>query len=66
MAFCRSLPELCGVVAVPNQVFYADAATGRHLVRFSFAKCTEVLRDAVARLGKLGGAGRAGATEVAL
>ncbi len=64
MAFCRSLPELCGVVAVPNQVFYADAATGRHLVRFSFAKRTEVLRDAVARLGKLGG--RGGSREVAL
>jgi N-succinyldiaminopimelate aminotransferase len=54
MAFCRELPERWGVVAVPNQVFYADAATGRHLVRFSFAKRTEVLHEAVARLGKLG------------
>jgi N-succinyldiaminopimelate aminotransferase len=54
MAFCRELPERCGVVAVPNQVFYADPAGGRHLVRFSFAKRPEVLEDAVARLGKLG------------
>jgi N-succinyldiaminopimelate aminotransferase len=54
MAFCRELPERCGVVAVPNQVFYAEEATGRHLVRFSFAKRTDVLREAVARLGMLG------------
>jgi N-succinyldiaminopimelate aminotransferase len=54
MAFCRELPERCGVVAIPNQVFYADPAAGRHLVRFSFAKRPEVLEDAVARLGKLG------------
>ncbi|HET9559033.1 MAG TPA: aminotransferase, partial [Actinomycetota bacterium] len=53
MAFCRGLPDACGVVAVPNQVFYADAAAGRHLVRFSFAKRQAVLEDAVARLAKL-------------
>ncbi|HET6949749.1 MAG TPA: pyridoxal phosphate-dependent aminotransferase [Acidimicrobiales bacterium] len=53
MAFCRELPDRCGVVAVPNQVFYADPAAGRHLVRFSFAKRPEVLEDAVARLGRL-------------
>jgi len=58
MAFCRALPHECGVVAVPNQVFYAEPATGRHLVRFSFAKRPEVLDEAVTRLGKLtGGAG---------
>ena len=57
MAFCRALPEACGVVAVPNQVFYADPATGRHLVRFSFAKRPEVLEEAAARLAKLGGEG---------
>ena len=55
MAFCRSLPHDCGVVAVPNQVFYADPATGRHLVRFSFAKRPPVLEEAAARLGKLAG-----------
>jgi N-succinyldiaminopimelate aminotransferase len=53
MAFCRELPGRCGVVAVPNQVFYAHPATGRHLVRFSFAKRPPVLEEAVARLGKL-------------
>ena len=53
MAFCRELPGRCGVVAVPNQVFYADPAAGRHLVRFSFAKRPEVLREAAARLAKL-------------
>jgi N-succinyldiaminopimelate aminotransferase len=55
MALCRELPSLCGVVAVPNQVFYADPAAGRHLVRFSFAKRPEVLAEAAGRLGKLGG-----------
>ena len=53
MAFCRELPDLCGVVAVPNQVFYGDAERGRHLVRFSFAKGFDVLRQAVARLATL-------------
>ncbi|HEX6567538.1 MAG TPA: pyridoxal phosphate-dependent aminotransferase [Acidimicrobiales bacterium] len=53
MAFCRELPERCGVVAIPNQVFYAHAAAGRHLVRFSFAKRHEVLHQAVARLARL-------------
>ena len=55
MAFCRALPDRVGVVAVPNQVFYADPEAGRHLVRFSFAKRPEVLREAAARLAKLGG-----------
>jgi len=54
MGFCRELPERVGVVAVPNQVFYADPDAGRHLVRFSFAKRPEVLREAAARLAKLG------------
>jgi N-succinyldiaminopimelate aminotransferase len=55
MAFCRELPGHCGVVAVPNQVFYGDPARGRHLVRFSFAKRPEVLREAGARLAGLAG-----------
>ena len=45
------------MVAVPNQVFYDDPATGRHLVRFAFCKRPEVLDEAVARLAKLGGEG---------
>ncbi|MFO7280690.1 MAG: pyridoxal phosphate-dependent aminotransferase [Thermoanaerobacterales bacterium] len=60
MAFCRELPERCGVVAIPTQVFYGDPARGRHLVRFSFARRTEVLAEAVARLGQLGGGGPGG------
>ncbi|RGC70684.1 putative N-succinyldiaminopimelate aminotransferase DapC [Micromonospora sp. MW-13] len=52
--FCRSLPERCGVVAVPTQVFYDDAEAGRRLVRFAFCKRPEVLTEAVARLRRLG------------
>jgi N-succinyldiaminopimelate aminotransferase len=54
LAFCRRLPEHCGVVAVPNQVFYQDAERGRHLVRFAFCKRPEVLAEAAARLSTLG------------
>ena len=56
MAFCRELPGMCGVVAIPNQVFYGDPDRGRHLVRFAFAKRAEVIHEAVARLGTLAGA----------
>jgi N-succinyldiaminopimelate aminotransferase len=54
IAFCRDLPERCGVVAVPNAVFYADPARGRHLVRFTFCKRIEVLEAAVDRLARSG------------
>jgi N-succinyldiaminopimelate aminotransferase len=52
MEFCLTLPQRCGVVAVPNAVFYQDAAKGggRSLVRFAFCKRDEVLREAIARL----------------
>jgi N-succinyldiaminopimelate aminotransferase len=53
MEFCRSLPHLCGVVAVPNQVFYARPEHGRHLVRFACCKRLDVIDDAVNRLSKL-------------
>jgi len=53
MAFCRALPHRCGVVAIPNEVLYADKAAGRHLVRFAFCKRLEVLDEAVARLSSL-------------
>jgi N-succinyldiaminopimelate aminotransferase len=55
LAFCRSLPERCGVVAVPNAVFYSDPAKGRHLVRFTFCKRTDVLAEAAERLAGLSG-----------
>jgi N-succinyldiaminopimelate aminotransferase len=48
--FCRSLPERCGVVAVPTQVFYDDPQAGRRLVRFAFCKRREVLDEAIHRL----------------
>jgi N-succinyldiaminopimelate aminotransferase len=50
MTFCRTLPARCGVVAVPNSVFYDDQEAGRHLVRFAFCKRLEVLDEAVTRL----------------
>ena len=53
LEFCRSLPERCGVVAVPSSVFYEDPATGRHLVRFAFCKRIEVLTEAAERLASL-------------
>jgi len=52
--FCRRLPELCGVVAVPVSVFHDDADAARTLLRFAFCKRDEVLAEAVDRLGTLG------------
>jgi len=52
-AFCRELPHTCGVVAVPNEVFYTDPRRGRHLVRFAFSKRFEILDEAVSRLKAL-------------
>ncbi|MFD9686733.1 pyridoxal phosphate-dependent aminotransferase [Kitasatospora sp. NPDC059146] len=51
--FCRALPERCGVVAIPNAVFYDDPDAGRSLVRFTFCKKDEVLQEAVDRLRRL-------------
>jgi N-succinyldiaminopimelate aminotransferase len=53
MTFCRSLPDRCGVVAIPNVVFYDDVDAGRPLVRFAFCKRIEVLQEAVDRLSSL-------------
>jgi N-succinyldiaminopimelate aminotransferase len=50
LAFCRSLPERCGVVAVPSVVFYDDKEAGNPLVRFACCKRFEVIDDAAARL----------------
>ena len=57
--FCLSLPERCGVVAVPSAVFYDDETAGRHLVRFAFCKQPEVLTEAVDRLATLSPTGSA-------
>ena len=55
MDFCRSLPERCGVVAVPTQVFYDDPEAGRRLVRFAFCKRPEVIDEAARRLSSTRG-----------
>jgi N-succinyldiaminopimelate aminotransferase len=51
--FCLALPERCGVVAVPTQVFYDHSEAGRHLVRFAFCKRPTVIDEAVRRLATL-------------
>jgi N-succinyldiaminopimelate aminotransferase len=51
--FCRRLPHLCGVVAVPNSVFYDDPLAGRSQVRFAFCKRDDVLAEAANRLRSL-------------
>jgi N-succinyldiaminopimelate aminotransferase len=53
LGFCRSLPARCGVVAVPNVVFYEHEDLGRALVRFTFCKRLDVLEEAVTRLKAL-------------
>jgi N-succinyldiaminopimelate aminotransferase len=50
IGFCLALPERCGVVAIPTQVFYDHVDAGRHLIRFAFCKRPEVLAEAVTRL----------------
>jgi N-succinyldiaminopimelate aminotransferase len=53
LAFCRGLPHRCGVVAVPNVVFYDNQQAGRTQVRFAFCKRDEILADAADRLRRL-------------
>ncbi len=53
IAFCLGLPERVGVVAIPNQVFYANPEHGRHLVRFACCKRLDVIDAAVERLAAL-------------
>lgn len=51
LAFCRTLPERAGVVAVPCSSFYRDPGPAeRALVRWTFSKQEAVLQDALARL----------------
>ncbi|GAA1153567.1 pyridoxal phosphate-dependent aminotransferase [Streptomyces hebeiensis] len=52
-AFCRALPERCGVVAVPNAVFYDHRDQGAPFVRFAFCKKDDVLHEAADRLRRL-------------
>ena len=50
MRFCRDLPRLAGVVAIPSLVFYDHPEAGRSQVRFAFCKKQEVLAEALKRL----------------
>ncbi|MEV7680412.1 pyridoxal phosphate-dependent aminotransferase [Streptomyces sp. NPDC088341] len=50
LTFCRELPHRCGVVAVPNSVFYDHPTAGRTQVRFAFCKRQSVLSEAADRL----------------
>jgi len=52
---CRRLPDLAGVVGVPVSAFVDDVEPVRSLVRFTFSKQDEVLREALRRLGSLRG-----------
>lgn len=51
--FCLALPEACGVVAVPSEVFYRTREAGRHLIRFAFCKKDDILDEAITRLTSL-------------
>ena len=51
--FCLDLPVQCGVVAVPNVVFYDNKDLGSTLIRFAFCKRLDVLEEAVERLQTL-------------
>jgi N-succinyldiaminopimelate aminotransferase len=51
--FCRMLPRRCGVVAIPNAVFYDNVQAGRSQVRFAFCKKDAVLAAAATRLARL-------------
>ena len=53
VAFCWSLPERCGVVAVPSVVFYDSKDVGKPLVRFACCKRPEVIAEAAERLATL-------------
>lgn len=50
IAFCRTLPERCGVVAIPSVAFYDDQQAGGPLVRFACCKRLDVIDEAARRL----------------
>ena len=53
LTFCRDLPGLCGVVAIPTSVFFDTKELGSSLVRWAFCKQESVLSDAITRLQRL-------------
>jgi len=56
-ALCRRLPELAGVVAIPLTAFVTPERRPQFgtLVRFAACKRIEVIEEAAARLGAIGG-----------
>ncbi|KAF9608444.1 hypothetical protein IFM89_009810 [Coptis chinensis] len=50
VAFCEYLIQEVGVVAIPTSVFYLNPEDGKNLVRFTFCKDEETLREAVKRM----------------
>ncbi|SOD63228.1 succinyldiaminopimelate aminotransferase apoenzyme [Streptomyces zhaozhouensis] len=50
LALCRRLPELAGVVAIPTSAFQQGVDTMPWLVRFSFCRRHDALREAVTRV----------------
>ncbi|MFG0251992.1 MAG: aminotransferase class I/II-fold pyridoxal phosphate-dependent enzyme, partial [Phycisphaerales bacterium JB038] len=53
VSFCKHVTEEVGVATIPPSAFYAHPERGRQYVRFAFCKTEAVLREAVARLGRL-------------
>jgi len=53
VSFCRTLPERCGVVAIPTSVFYDDKTAAPTLVRFAFCKSDATIAEAAERLATL-------------
>ena len=51
--FCNQIPERCGVVGIPNHVFYDHKDDARTLVRWAFCKSTATLEEALGRLATL-------------
>ena len=51
-AFARWLIGAVGVAGVPGSSFYSRRELGRHLIRFTFCKTDDLLRDAGERLGR--------------
>jgi len=49
-AFCLSLPERAGVVAVPTVVFYDNKDEGSPIIRFAVPKKMELLEEAMERM----------------
>jgi N-succinyldiaminopimelate aminotransferase len=58
-AFCRDLPTRAGVVAIPTSAFrHATPDPAPWLVRFSFCRRAEALREAAERLAARPPSGR--------